>query len=62
MVIINPLPPGTTPPFITVPEDITVEATSPDGAQVSFEVSAEDDVDDGPLTAECIPASGSTFQ
>lgn len=35
----------TTPPIITVPDDITEEATSADGAEVSFEVSAEDDVD-----------------
>jgi hypothetical protein len=38
MVTVNPLPPDTILPVITVPEDITVEATSPDGAQVSFEV------------------------
>ena len=38
MVTVNPLPPDTIPPLITVSEDITVEATSPDGAQVLFEV------------------------
>ena len=39
-----------TPPVITVPEDMTVEATGPDGAQVSFEEepSAIDNVD-GPV-------------
>jgi Ca2+-binding RTX toxin-like protein len=44
-------PEDTTPPVITVPQDITEEATSPDGAEVSFEVSAEDDVD-GTATLE----------
>jgi hypothetical protein len=38
MMTVNSLPPDTIPPVITVPEDITVEATSTDGAQVSFEV------------------------
>ena len=33
---------NTTVPLITVPDDITEEATSPDGAQVSFEVFAQD--------------------
>src|SRR5215213_966881 len=28
--------PDTTPPVVTVPEDMMVEATGPDGAQVSF--------------------------
>jgi hypothetical protein len=36
----------TTPPILTVPEeDITEEATGPDGAVVRFEVTAEDNVD-----------------
>ena len=42
----------TTPPDITVPSDITEEATGPDGAQVSFVVSAEDIVD-GPVDVIC---------
>ena len=50
----------TTPPVITVPEDITKEATGPDGAQVSFQVSAQDDVD-GPLVVSCNHNSGDTF-
>jgi hypothetical protein len=50
----------TTPPVITVPEDITEEATGPDGAQVSFEVSADDDVD-GPVDVTCDHNSGETF-
>src|SRR5829696_5812674 len=46
--------PDTTPPVVTVPEDMMVEATGPDGAQVSFEEepSATDDVD-GPVDVTC---------
>jgi dipeptidyl aminopeptidase/acylaminoacyl peptidase len=50
----------TIPPVIPVPDDITVEATSPDGAQVSFEVTAEDEVD-GPTDVDCDDNSGETF-
>ena len=52
----------TTPPVITVPEDIAEEATSPDGAEVSFEeeVTAEDDVD-GAVDVSCDYNSGDTF-
>src|SRR5215207_501475 len=35
-------PEDTTPPVITVPEDIAEEATSPDGTEVSFEVTVQD--------------------
>lgn len=50
----------TTPPAITVPADITAEATGPSGAAVTFTVTAVDIVDgDRPVT--CSPASGSTF-
>jgi hypothetical protein len=50
----------TTPPVISVPEDITEDATGPDGAQVSFEVSAQDDVD-GPVAVNCDHNSGDRF-
>jgi probable HAF family extracellular repeat protein len=50
----------TTPPEITVPDDVTVDATSPDGAVVEFTATATDDVD-GDVPVECTPASGSTF-
>ena len=50
----------TTPPVITTPGDLTVEATGPDGAVVAFTVSATDAVD-GTDPATCNPASGSTF-
>jgi hypothetical protein len=50
----------TTDPVVTVPEDMTVEATSSAGAVVTFEVSATDDVD-GTLTPTCDSDSGDTF-
>jgi hypothetical protein len=50
----------TTPPVITVPADITVNATGPNGAVVTYTASASDLVD-GPVTVTCTPASGSTF-
>lgn len=49
-----------TPPVVSVPADITVEATSPAGATVSFTVTANDAVD-GPVPVTCSRASGSTF-
>jgi hypothetical protein len=67
----------TTPPILMVPEDITVEATSPDGAVVTFTVTAQDNVDGtatldennrliqddvgGSITISCDPPSGSEF-
>jgi hypothetical protein len=50
----------TTAPKVTVPADITRGATDPSGVAVTFTASANDLVD-GPLTATCSPASGSTF-
>lgn len=52
--------PDTTAPTITVPDDISVLATSLAGASVAYTVSASDAVD-GPLTPTCSQASGSTF-
>jgi len=46
----------TTPPELTVPDDITT--TNP---VVSFTATATDNID-GPLTPVCTPASGSTFE
>ena len=54
------IPEDTIPPVIFVPDDITEEATSPDGATVFFEVSAEDDVD-GAVDVSCNYNSGDTF-
>lgn len=44
------------PPALTVPDDILVNATSPSGAVVTFEVTAE-----GATSVACTPPSGSTF-
>ena len=50
-----------TKPTVTVPADITAEATGANGATVSYMgVTATDDVD-GPLTATCSKASGTVF-
>jgi hypothetical protein len=49
-----------TSPIVTVPSDITAEATGPSGAAVSFSASASDLVD-GLVAVSCLPASGSTF-
>ena len=53
-------PVDTTPPVVTVPEDISAEATSPSGAVVTFSSSATDAVD-GAVFTTCAPASGSVF-
>jgi hypothetical protein len=50
----------TTPPAVTVPANMTVEATSAAGAAATFSASAVDLVD-GAVAATCVPASGSTF-
>jgi probable HAF family extracellular repeat protein len=48
------------PPTLTVPADLALDATSPNGALVAFSASAADDVDDVvPVT--CMPASGTLF-
>jgi Tol biopolymer transport system component len=50
----------TTAPTLTVPGDITVDATGPNGATVDYTASASDGTDPSP-TLECAPASGSVF-
>ena len=50
----------TTAPSLTLPDDITEEATSASGAEVTFTASAHDLVD-GDVTPTCTPASGETF-
>jgi len=50
----------TTPPLITVPAGVVVDATGPLGAVVSYTASADDDVD-GPVAVTCTPPSGGTF-
>lgn len=59
-VIRNVPPPDTTPPVLSLPSDITAEATGPGGAAVSYTATASDNVD-GAVTPSCTPASGSTF-
>jgi hypothetical protein len=49
----------TTPPAITVPSDITKEATGPTGAPVSYSANATDAV--GVTSSSCTPASESVF-
>lgn len=59
--VTTPACPGdTTPPVLTVPADMTVEATGPSGAVVTFTATATDDTDPSP-TVTCTPPSGSTF-
>jgi hypothetical protein len=50
----------TTAPSIAVPDDVSVEATSPDGRTVTFATTAADAVS-GWLAVSCSPASGSNF-
>ena len=50
----------TTPPVVTVPANITNEATNASGAALSFTASAADLVD-GARPVTCSPASGATF-
>ena len=50
----------TTPPVVTVPANMVLEATGPSGAVATFSASAVDIVD-GYITPTCTPASGSTF-
>jgi len=47
-------------PVLTVPVEITAEATTTTGALVSFAVTAADDVDPSPVVS-CTPASGTPF-
>jgi hypothetical protein len=50
----------TTPPALTVPSDMTVEASGSPDAVVTYSASASDTVD-GVLNPICMPPSGSTF-
>jgi hypothetical protein len=49
-----------TPPTLSLPTNITAEATSASGRVVTYSVAAIDDVD-GPVPVTCDHASGSTF-
>jgi hypothetical protein len=50
-----------TPPHLSLPADLTVEATSASGATVTYSASATDAEDATAPTPTCSPASGSTF-
>lgn len=54
-------PSDTTDPIVTVPSDITAEATSSSGAVVTFVTSATDETSPANPAVTCVPASGSTF-
>ena len=51
----------TTAPAITVPDDVTEEATGQSGAAVTYSDASAVDLVDGDRPVECLPASGSTF-
>lgn len=50
----------TTGPLLSVPENLTFEASSANGAAVNYRVSANDAID-GTVTVNCLPASGQNF-
>ena len=50
-----------TPPTLSLPAPITVEATGPTGAAVTYVASAADAEDNPDPTPICTPASGATF-
>lgn len=50
----------TTPPVISAPADMVVEASGPDGAVVSFTATAEDAIS-GPAVVTASPTSGTLF-
>ena len=51
----------TTAPVIDAHSDVTEEATSPDGAIVTYTAPNSTDAVDGDVTATCSPLSGTTF-
>jgi N-acetylneuraminic acid mutarotase len=54
--------PDTTPPTLQLPAPITADATSPQGATVTYTVAATDpDNSADQVTTNCTPASGSVF-
>ena len=59
-VTVNAAPVTNTKPALTLPANITEEATGASGAAVSYTATANDK-EDGALTPDCKPVSGSTF-
>ncbi len=58
--VANARPQDHTPPVLSAPADLTIDATGPTGAVFTYLVTATDDAD-GVLAATCAPASGATF-
>jgi hypothetical protein len=54
------LPPPNTPPVVTVPANMTVNAPGPAGIKATFTATASD-AQDGPLMPNCTPASNTVF-
>jgi hypothetical protein len=50
----------TTPPILTLPDAVTVDATGPTGAVVTYAATAQDFVS-GRVPVDCTPVSGATF-
>jgi hypothetical protein len=61
LTVTTPPPSDTTAPVIAAHDDVTAEATSPDGAAVSYTNPSTSDAVDGDGVATCSPASGSQF-
>jgi hypothetical protein len=55
-----PTPADTTKPVLSLPANITAEATSASGAAVTYTATAMDNID-GAITPTCSPTSGSLF-
>jgi hypothetical protein len=51
----------TSKPVITVPADISVNATGPGGATAAYPAATATDANDGSVAVSCSPASGSLF-
>ena len=50
-----------TPPQLALPNEVVAEATSSDGAVVTYDAAADDVDGDGPVTPDCEPPSGTAF-
>lgn len=51
----------TTPPTVTPPGNVTLEAAGPDGVAVTYSGESAYDIVDGNRPVSCVPASGATF-
>ena len=51
----------TTAPVVTVPADVTAEATGPNGAKVVYGDVSASDIVDGPMNPSCSQASDTVF-